>query len=721
MNLQEVLERRRHHRQPTEEEMRALPFRRAFVYGRVSKPEQIKTSEQSIKEIADLVKLARIDGYASVLSQEEVERRIQDIQQEKPHALLVWEDGEILVDCRDLGISGQLPEGKRPGLAQLTNKLSKGEIGCLYLTEGMGRLSRDRERILSYQILKLLKSQQCRVRTPEGVWNPVIDRDWEYLDEELQDAVQELKIMGRRLQRRRNNKAKEGKHVGCPVLAGFIVDIEGQQSDGRYILGKWKAYPPHAEVVTIILRYLVRLRSPIRVAQALRDDGIVFPYFPPELNYMVTRTRLRTCPRTPSGYAITPALISGMAQNPTLIGVWTFSNQPPIIDNHDHIVDEALFWEACEIVSKERKPRGKAVQFEPLPFSGLLWCCNHPVPERVISHSSDGSYVCRHDYSLGQGAICMDINHHILDIPLLDAVLGQLDFTPYADEVLNKLEIDCRKGKLEEVYRQRQEAELEQRIKRLKKYLGSSDPEKEETYWSLIQDAQSELSALKIKPQPKATPAELNVQLIRKLLAGIKNDWEQYSPNLRNRLLHIFLDRVEIKPDSKQVEATIFWKIGLEQKLLIYRPLSNGGLNKVWTDKEKEILNKLWSSSEKEDLMRALPNRTWKAITIQAMKMGIKRPKTRTSSDTCHAWSKDDDARLVELYNRGDPLADIAADLSRTVPGVACRLRTKGLSRPRPSQKKMPRWEILGNNFRGSHSSGRAPFQSSTGCMSRGN
>jgi hypothetical protein len=239
----------------------------------------VRESEQSIKEIAVMVKLARDDGYVSFLSQEEVERRVEAIQQAKAGAVLVWEDDEMTVDCRDLGLSGQLPAEKRPALANLTQELKAGEIGCLYLTEGMSRISRDRERVLSYQMLKLLKSHQCRVRTPDGIWNPAIDRDWEYLDEELQDAAQELKVMGRRLQRKRNNKAKEGRHVGCPVVPGFIVEVEGERPDGRRILGKWKAYPPHAEVVNIILRYLVRLRIHYCFFWIWKDYQWLYPIF----------------------------------------------------------------------------------------------------------------------------------------------------------------------------------------------------------------------------------------------------------------------------------------------------------------------------------------------------------------------------------------------------------------------------------------------------------
>jgi hypothetical protein len=702
MNLQEVLERRRKFRQsPTEEEERHLPFRRAFVYGRVSNPDQIRDSEQSIKEIAHLVALARGDGYNTILPQEEVDGRIQAIWRGKPGAMLVWEDGDVFVDCRDLGLSGQLPEEKRPGLANLKSRLQSGEVGCLYLTEGMSRLSRDRDRIISHQMLKLIKEEDCRVRTPDGLWNPAIERDWDYLHDELEDAAQELKVMGKRLRRRRDSKAREGRHVGCPVVAGFIVQIEGQRPDGRYILGKLKAYPPHAEVDNLILRKLVELRSPIKAAQALHKENIVFPFFPPELTYMVSRTELRVCPRTPTGYAITPALVSGLAQNPKLIGVWSFSNQPPIVDNHDHVVSEDLFQQAYEVV-KERKPRGKAVQFDPLPFSGLLWCVNHPVPRLVSSHSSDGSYVCNYDYLIGQGPGCMDITSYVLDIPLLEVVLRQLDFTPYADEVLTKLEAEYDAGKTQESYRKRQEAELEQRIKQLKGYLGSNDPEREETYWSLIREAQAQLDELRAQPVPRMPRASLDIHLVRNLLARIKVDWESFSSVIRNRLLHIFLERVEIRPGKKQVEATIIWKTGLRQSLVIERPEGHGGEEKAWTPEEKETFRLLWPSAAREDIETALPRRTWRGIALMAHRLGIKRPRTPHGVESCRPWSAEEDARLLDCYNRGDALAAIGAELGRSFAGVACRIQTKGLRRPRPKQKNAPVWRLKEDNLIGS-------------------
>lgn len=58
----------------------------------------------------------------------------------------VMEDGDVTVNCKDLGLSGSLDENKRPGLRDLWQSVEGEETGAVYLTEGMSRLSRDRDR-----------------------------------------------------------------------------------------------------------------------------------------------------------------------------------------------------------------------------------------------------------------------------------------------------------------------------------------------------------------------------------------------------------------------------------------------------------------------------------------------------------------------------------------------------------------------------------------------
>ncbi len=107
---------------PTEEDLRSLPHKKAFIYGRVSTQGQVKDSRESIHEVAKLVILAKKDGYRSGIEAETVERWLDSIQNGEDVSRTM-EDGDIAIDCRDLGLSGSLGEDKRPGLNALWKAL----------------------------------------------------------------------------------------------------------------------------------------------------------------------------------------------------------------------------------------------------------------------------------------------------------------------------------------------------------------------------------------------------------------------------------------------------------------------------------------------------------------------------------------------------------------------------------------------------------------------
>ncbi len=147
---------------PTQEDLRKLPRKKAFIYGCLSSPGQVQDSEESSREVAKLVAIAKADGYKTNLTPEQIEKWLLSIRQGIT-AEKVIEDGSVIVDVRDLGISAKgLQDERREGLAHLRQLLENSEIGCVYVTEGVSRLSRDQDRILPYQLLKLLKEQQCR-------------------------------------------------------------------------------------------------------------------------------------------------------------------------------------------------------------------------------------------------------------------------------------------------------------------------------------------------------------------------------------------------------------------------------------------------------------------------------------------------------------------------------------------------------------------------------
>ena len=692
-------------RQPSEEDLRQIPLDRpGRVFGRLSDPQQIRESLQSMAELAALVRLARQDGFQAELSPEEVERRLACLQRGDVDAIRYWVDGQLVVDLRDLGLSGRLGPDKRPALADFMADLSRGEApevtGTIYLSsEGVSRLSRDQDRIVGAQLLKLMKQANCRVRTPYSILNPRIDADWRELREGFEDAAKESRhLQEKHFGPKKREKAKKGEHVGNQVTPGFIIEIKGYKSDGSYIFGKWLPYPPHAEIDIKILQEYVRCDgSKYRAAQALR--GVFFPPFPQELKYMETRSSLRNCLKTNEGYVVTPEVIDGLAGQVALIGMWKWSDIV-IENNHRAIVPIDLFGEAFELRNRRGgKPRGRAAYYEPLDWDGLLWCLNHETARHISGHSSDGTWVCDRDYHNGTGPICLKINHRTISEPLTREFLKCLDLSSYASAVFEEVQTRASTSEEEQARRRRDEAHLRNRLANLENYLGSSDPELEESYRRQIKQVKADLLALQQKPLPSpVTVADIN--RVRNFLKNLENEWQKFSRGLRNRLLKLLVDRVEIVHDRNHIQATIIWKIDFKQRIDIERPVGNSRRERHWTNEQGSLLRLLWPTSTKEVLLAALPNRQWGGIRSRAAKLGLGR-QVRHYPPRWKGWTGSDDARLAASYVTETPIEDIAAELGRSKQAVLSRACLLKIKRPREIRFAGPKvvWEV--QNFYG--------------------
>jgi hypothetical protein len=131
-----------------------------------------------------------------------------------------------------------------------------------------------------------------------------------------------------------------------------------------------------------------------------------------------------------TGYRITPALVRGLARNPKLLGMRQWGDSEPIINNHGPVVSKDLFLQAFELVATCGKPKGRAINNEPLEWAGLIWCCNHQAPVLVSSYASGGEYRCQHDYLAGRGPHCLNIEHRFFDKPLTTEVHAGLNREP---------------------------------------------------------------------------------------------------------------------------------------------------------------------------------------------------------------------------------------------------------------------------------------------------
>ncbi|NQT48254.1 MAG: hypothetical protein HQ578_04705, partial [Chloroflexi bacterium] len=664
ITVEQILASRKAKRsKPDKEDFRRLPFRKAFIYGRVSSPGQVRDSHESIREIASLVILAKEDGYKTGLHPEQVEEWLLSIQKGTA-AKGVMEDGEVLVNVQDLGLSGQLSSDRREGLTKLQRSIEAGQTGAVYVTEGVGRLSRDQDRILPFQLLKMLKEHQCRLRTPEGIWNPAIDSDWEVLAEEFEDAIGELKVWRKRLFRRKAQKATRGEFVGEPIPAGYILSIVGQKPNGKYVFGKMQPYPPHAEVVRRILEeYVNQQGSGHKTVRAL--GGLTFPFFPPELAYMERLSVLRACPKTPGGYEISPVVIKGLATNPKLIGISVWGDGEPVPNNHEPAVPLEVFLSAYELAVRPGKPKGRAVKHEPLEWARLLWCCNHPEPVPMYSGGSQRKYFCEHDFVAGRGPVCLVINHRFIDEPLTSEVLRQLDFTPYAEEVLAKLEDEASQGRVGVEHREREITAMERKLENLSSYLGCGDPDREEIYWEQFRATKELLERLRASPMPEVTTAPADIAKVKGFLSGLASKWPGYSPGLRNRLLKLLIERVELRHEGRRIEATILWKAGFEQRVVIQRPKARSSRDNRWTDEENRLLTTLWPSATKEALQAALLGRSWQAINCHATHLKLRRERHCAPGAFQPRWTPAEESRARSRYEAGIPMPEMVEELGR--------------------------------------------------------
>ena len=698
-DIEEIIRNKRSRfAQPGEDELRKLPFKTAELYGRVSSPGQVRDSKESIGQIADLVELAKRDGYQTSLTGAEIEKRLIAIQKGEAQAD-TWSDGDVVVDVRDLGISGLISGEQRTGMQHLLQRLESGEIGAVYVTEGMSRISRDRDKVEPYQILRLMKEQNCRVRTPEEIRNPRIERDWHSLETEIVQAVGESAVHNRRLIQRKRRKAARGDYIGEPVPAGFMVPIVETAPNGRYIYGKLEPYEPHALVTQKVLNeYRRQHGSTTKTLLAL--EGLCYPLFPSELAYMERLSSLRATLKSEHGYRITRAMVRSLARNEKLIGYWSWGDTGPIGRNHEPIISDELFHEVYGLATQRSKPRGRAIKYEPQEWTGLLYCCNHDIPRRMSSHASKKSYRCEFDDDRGIIRTCFDISAKYLNEPLSALVLKQLDLTPFAEEILMNLEVDGAATTAETTQIKREISKKEQRLENLKTHLGNAAKEREETYWQLIEQAEQELTVLRTRLDESSNKTQkLDYREVRDFLKELPDRWQSFSTAIRNDLLKSLIEKVEIRHVGQLIAAKIHWTTGLTQEVSIKRSRSRGISEGYWTNQETETLKAMFPTEGWDDILNALPGRTVKSISHKANKMKLKRLSGHKHRARSRPWTPEEENTIRTLYEEGVPVSYIAEQALRRQSAIHQHAaRNSWLRKGHPGTKTdVPYWREVVN------------------------
>ncbi|MFC2002623.1 hypothetical protein ACFLV4_01570, partial [Chloroflexota bacterium] len=418
-------------------------------------------------------------------------------------------------------------------------------------------------------------------------------------------------------------------------------------------------------------------------------DGLMYPLFPPELKYMERLSALRKAVKVEGvGYRITPSTIVSLATNPKLIGLWTWGDVEPISDNHEGAVPLNLWLESFQGYKGFVKPRGRSINRPLLEWDGLLLCGNHDVPQRISSHRVKGFYRCETEYIQGRGPSCLHITDHYLDKPLTNKILGQLVFTPFAEEVLLQLEAGMVHSSLEMDLLKKEAIKLEHRLENLEEQLGWEGGIHDQRLLKQIEKTQTRLEELKSRPVSVTTQPlpSTSYQAVKNFLMGLPEKWDEYPRPLRNQLLKRLIDHVVIRHQGQLMEATIHWKTGQTQVVEIHRARAKGNRESHWSVEELAVLKKLWFATPQDKIMAALPQRTWKAIAHQVYNLGLKRAHASPERSQRRRWQSEEELKGRQFYEEGIPVLDIASKQGRTCSAVLQRAWEKGWRRPDQAQ-----------------------------------
>jgi hypothetical protein len=227
----------------------------------------------------------------------------------------------------------------------------------------------------------------------------------------------------------------------------------------------------------------------------------------------------------------------------------------------------------------------------------------------------------------------------LIDEPLTQAVLAQLELDPCVEEIISRLESDAGNSKLNQIRERQQISSLEKEIEKWKALLpccvdeatGQVDREKEHYYWERIHEASGRLEELRSRPGMTGNMAPPDYSGLRDFLKSLPEKWYSFSGSLRNRFLKALISRVELKGDDV-LEATIYWKAGFQQKVLIQPCQSRRLREKLWTKEEDSLLMQLFPSSPQDKIQTNLPARSWKSITLRANRLKVRRKRVLDGS-----------------------------------------------------------------------------------------
>jgi DNA invertase Pin-like site-specific DNA recombinase len=575
----------------------------------------------------------------------------------------------------------------RPGLYTWLYEDLPGGKSRVVLVSQEDRLFRDRDEIEHNRFIAQMARHGGWAICGQTVYNFRQDFDRERFRMACKYGRQyiEYHIKGR-LHPAIHRAALAGRYAGGPVPWGYIVDYDQHSPTFKH----FQPYEPHASLVSEqVFRIFAALPhpSPIEVARHWAREGLVWPYFGPDVDQRRIRLVEALCKRDEArqGYQFHFRQAHLILTNVAYLGWRTHAgdiarevNGQTIMICHPPLVEEELFWWCYDQLIQERPawapPRrtlALAASYRPqvmrrrdpeaVPFlaPGRIWCSQHGNPFLPIMYD-EGCVILRchgNDRYRDPLTACSGVSASLVDAALCRAflqllVLDERDMQELA-RIAERRAAQCHD---EPAQIEHQVAEHRTRLTRaMQLALKAADEELAIAFLDearqakrLLHEAEQQLAARQAAEVPSA--AAWNVaERAATFAERIRTTFAEWSRPAQLRVLLLALHEGRLgRVASRSFGLWLRWAGGSESQEEVTTRVAQFA---AWTQAERDALTRYYPQLTWPALLAMFPGRTQPALKREAGRLKLSRSaRSALSTEVPMVFPAHDVENMMQAY-----------------------------------------------------------------------
>lgn len=578
-----------------------------------------------------------------------------------------WRDEHIHMIDMDAGISGTTKIDERPGMSELFDLITSGQLGAV-ACQDEDRLFRDVTQIQVNIFIEACRSAEVLVLTPSMVYDFANEmtgsfhaRQFRFKSEMAAEYINAV-IRGK-LHSAKRRMLLGGQWAGQSMPAGYMVDIRKTLPDGSRN-DNWRKYAvfePYAEVIREYFRLFLSFAGNLRkTANHIRGHG---PYYPdpkacppPEgfrVVYRIRKNSGKLCPGRTG--------LSGMLTNAQYLGHWMYGGVIVQWHNHPAIVDEATFMRAFNYLSpvaldgrkngsykgisdNARPTRDAKRPVERPLLSGMLVARDGEAWGRVGTYWVDKvkrytytMWSSQHDQYLWSKAAAF-VDEAVAAL-VREKLLATFDQSVWEATLAGFKEDVNGPQRQKRLQLSHLDIVMENLIASLDTL---TNPTMVRRAQERYEDAQAEYERLstELAAMSNRTEQLRSLENLRESCGPVLENWDNMSRDEKRVVFHAFIDRIEAEPgDGHALELTVHWRDETADCMTLPRQATTGN---HWLPEETEYLLELVESGASElEIASAFPERSWSNIRNKFYREtgsgeAIRFKKKRIKDDECY-------------------------------------------------------------------------------------